>query len=180
MTDIPEYANDRDAEWVVIGRVARPHGLRGELRLIGVDDGMERFSRVSRVLIEPPGGSPVVGRVESYRSTGRVVLLKVSGIEDRDAAETFRNATVSIRREEAPPLDADEYYAYELVGAEVVTTDGRSVGRVVAVQEFPANDALVVKSDAREILIPAVQAVVRKVDVQNRLITIEAVEGLVD
>ena len=165
-------------DWVSIGFVARPHGIRGELKVIGVDDEVVRFREVTAVRLEPMRGEAVEFAVERFRATGREILLKLAGIEDRTQAEQWRSAAVYVRRDETPPLGEDAYYAFELVGLEVYTASGRRLGRVEEIQEFPANDVLVVRDGEKEVLIPAVADFVEEVDLAGGRIRVKDVEGL--
>ncbi|NOZ56856.1 MAG: 16S rRNA processing protein RimM [Calditrichaeota bacterium] len=170
--------SDED-EWVEIGVVARPHGLRGELKVAGVDAEMARFRKVGEVRLET-GDVPVQGAVKSFRANGRVVLLRVAGIETREAAEALRGATVLVRKSELPQLDEGAYYAFELVGCEVFSAAGERVGPVVEVQDFPANDVLVVREGRREVLVPLVEPVIAKIDTEARRIVLKDIEGLLE
>ena len=171
--------HELDDEWVEIGVVARPHGLRGELKVLGVDDEMARFGQVREVQLVGRGGA-VKGRVRRFRSTGRQVLLQVVGVESREDADRLRGATVSVRRSEVPPLEEGAYYAFELVGCEVFTASGERVGVVSEIRDYPANDVLVVRRGGRELLIPLVEPVVAKVDIKGRRIDLKDIEGLLE
>ena len=170
---------EHDDEWVEIGVVAQPHGLRGELKVLGVDDEMARFRRVGEVQLVGRGGA-VKGRVRRFRSTGRQVLLQVVGVESREDADRLRGATVSVRKSEVPALEEGAYYAFELVGCEVFTASGERVGVVSEIRDYPANDVLVVHRGGRELLIPLVEPVVARVDIKGRRIDLKDIEGLLE
>ena len=85
-----------------------------------------------------------------------------------------------IHRDECLELSEDTYYIFELIGLEVITTEGESIGFIEDVYDLPANDVYVVKEKAREILIPAVKEIVKKVDIEKREIVIEPIEGLLE
>ena len=167
-------------EWVTIGRVTKPHGIRGELKVIGVDNDVARFRGISAVVLELPRGERARFPVEQFRTTGREILLKLSGLDTRTEAEKWRSASVLIHIDEVPPLEEDSYYAFDLVGLEVFTTSGRRLGKVEEVQEFPANDVLVVRDGEREILFPAVAELVEEIDLEAGVLRVKEMEGLTE
>ncbi len=163
------------AEWTVaVGKVARPHGIRGALNVIPMTSHVERFGALEWVCVCLASGKRRVHRVTGWRRAGRRVLLTLEGIEDRTAAEKLRGAVLRIKPEMRYPLDEDEYYVDDLIGLAVVTTDGRDLGRVRDVLSLPGNDVYV----AEHALIPAVKQFVRRVDLEKREIVVEPVEGL--
>ncbi len=166
-------------EWVEIGFVARPHGLRGELKVVGVDREMTRFRHVREVRLEARG-RVLEGVVRRFRSNGRIVFLRVSGVETRETAEELRGAVVAVRKSELPELESDAYYAFDLVGCEVFSAAGESVGVVDQVQEYPANDVLVVRNGKREVLVPLVEPVIAAIDPERRRIDLKDIEGLLE
>lgn len=105
--------------------------------------------------------------------------MKLSGVDDRDAAEALRGAELQVRREEAMPLPEGRYYVFELIGCRVEEVDGTEIGRLVDVITTAANDVYVVQSSERgEILIPAVRQVVRSVLPDEGRIVVDLPPGL--
>ena len=101
-------------------------------------------------------------------------------MDSRVAAERLTGAYINIEREECQELPENTYYAFELVGLEVITTDGRRLGVLEEVLEYPANDVYVVMDGPKEYLIPAVAEIIKKVDIKNRVMKIEPMEGLLE
>jgi 16S rRNA processing protein RimM len=137
-----------------VGRVVKPHGVRGEVVVDLVSNRPERRLAAGSVLSWEGGELEVVG---ARPHQGRW-LVTFDGVEDRNAAERLRNATLT-----APPLDDEEdvLWVHELVGAEVVDTAGRNHGRVEAVEANPASDLLVLEDER---LVPLVFVVARRAD----------------
>jgi 16S rRNA processing protein RimM len=136
-------------ELVHVGRVGKPHGLDGSFFVEQASEDEARFAEGARLRVD---GEPA-RVVASKRSGGRPVIRL-----DREAA---RGAELAVPREELPPTEEDEYYEFQLVGLAVEEEGGRALGRVVAVQPGPANDALELDSG---LLLPLVGACVQQVD----------------
>lgn len=165
---------------VTVGRIGRPHGIRGAV-VVGVrtDEPELRFAKGSRLDTDPSGVGPLV--VAATRWHSGELLVRFEGIADRDAAEELRGTWLLVESATLPPPDdPDEFNDTDLVGLSVRTTDGTAIGTVDDVLH-PAQDVLVVKTpDAREIMIPFVKAIVPEVDVRSGYLTIDPPEGLLD
>ena len=167
---------------VSLGRVVGAHGLHGELRVRATADELMNLLSVQSVRLarDEGGARPGEYQVESARQ-GRAgeCRLVLRGVSDRDAAEALRGATVLVRSEDLPKLPPGEFYAYELVGCEVFTADGRSIGTVRSILETGASDVLVIEgADRGEQLVPAVEPLLRQVDLAARRIVIDPPPGL--
>ncbi|MBI2913162.1 MAG: 16S rRNA processing protein RimM [Chloroflexi bacterium] len=158
---------------MAVGRVLAPWGFRGDLK------------------VEPLAGPPdpllpgrsvaVAGRtiaIERLRRRGRFLCLKLSGIDDRQAADTLRGEYLSLTEGDLAPLAEGEYYRFQLIGLSVRSTEGEPLGRVVRVLTTPGNDVFVVEGPLGEVLIPAIEDVVKEVDLDSGTMTVEVVPGL--
>jgi 16S rRNA processing protein RimM len=172
-------------EWVQVGRVARAHGLRGEVRVAVESDNPERFVPGSRLFGRPggPQASWPEGRIElvidSVRGQGGDPIVAFAGVSDRDHAEALKGVVLEIPIAELPEPGEGEYYSFDVEGLEVRTPSGRRVGVVAALLEAPANDILVVATDPQptgeaggEVLLPFVEAAVPEVDVAGGFIVV--------
>jgi len=168
-------ADPAEVRFLVIGRVVAPRGVRGELKVAVETDTPERFLRTSRVFL---GEERRVYTVRAARLHQGHALLRLSGIETRDHAETWRDAYVYISLADAPPLEDGEYYHYQIKGLRVRTTEGEELGRITEVLETGANDVWVVRGRGGEVLIPALKDVVMGVDLAAGLVTVALPEGL--
>ena len=170
--------------YLVIGRVARPWGVRGEVKVEIITDFPDRFSRLRKVYLGPQA---MPFTVEGFRLHKGMALLKLKGCHDRTAIERLRGQLVQIPIEEAVPLEQDEYYEHQIVGLAVWTTGGEHLGTVDEVIPTGSNDVYVVRGQAcpedsrrgREILIPAIEDVVLEIDLAEGRMVVELMEGLI-
>ena len=166
---------------VVVGRVGRAHGLRGELAVdLRTDEPDRRFASGVVVACSSPS-SPTL-TVQRARPHGSRWLVTFAEISDRDAAEALRGAMLSL---EVPPderpADPSEYYDHQLVGLRALTTDGNQVGAVEQLVHLPAQDLLSVRrTDGLEVLVPFVAELVPEVDPTAGTLTIAPLAGLLD
>ena len=166
---------------VVIGEVTRPHGLRGEVRVMPHTDRPERFEGLREcVLWDPATDARAVRRIAGVRRQGKAVLLVLAGCESVEAAMALAGHLVALPRDQALPLPPGHVYPWQLIGCRVVTDDGRPVGELSGIEPSPAHDLWAVRGAGREHLIPAVPEIVVEVDVDARRIVIRPPEGLLE
>jgi len=161
-----------------VGRIVRPHGIRGELKVVSLTGWPEQFNQYRTLYVERPDGNGEWFAVERSRLQGERIILKLSGIDDREKAESFRGSFLKIQKEENSFLPEGTYYVSDLLGLEVCTNEGERIGSLVDVMKMPAQDVYVVDMGGREILIPAVKVFIKKVDIQGGRILIQPIEGL--
>ncbi len=161
--------------YLTIGRVLKPWGVRGELKIEIMTDFPERFASLKTVYL---GEDAKAFPVERARLHGKAALLKLKGIDTEQAAARLRDQLVQVPTEEAVPLPEGKFYLYQLIGLHVKTTQGQDIGEVTDILETGANDVYVVRQGEREVLIPAIEPVVKKVDLANGELIIEPMEGL--
>jgi 16S rRNA processing protein RimM len=165
---------------LILGEILRPHGVRGEVRVRLLTDFPERISKLERVYLgKDPDSIATPYGVESMRRHQEHGLLKLKGIDDRDAADRLRQLLVMIDLAHAVPLEAGEFYLYQLIGVEVRTEAGEVLGTLTEVLETRANDVYVVKSPRYgEILIPALPETIIKTDIPAKQVIVRLPEGL--
>ncbi len=162
---------------VVVGRIGRPHGIRGEVTVEPRTDEVEERFAPGAVLAAGPGTLTVS---RAHWHSGRL-LVSFDGIEDRTAAEGLRGIILEVDRDPAEePEDPDEFYDSALEGCTVVTADGRAIGVVTAVVHLPGQDLLDVCVDDRSVLVPFVEAFVPSIDLVERRITVTPPPGLLE
>jgi 16S rRNA processing protein RimM len=167
-----------ELRYLAIGRIVRAHGLHGELSVTILTEFPERFETTEWVYLGNEfEASPY--RLESYRWHKKNLLLTLSGITDRTQAEQLRGQYVQVPLAEAIPLPEGTYYLYQLLGLQVVTIDGQSLGVVADIIETGANDVYVVEGDGRQILLPAIDDVVRSIDLETGQIVVQVIDGLI-
>jgi 16S rRNA processing protein RimM len=147
---------------LVLGRVVRTHGVRGELKVAPLAR-WEPFRALARLWIGPPGGPARAFAVERGRAAAGAVLLKLSGVDSVEAAATLVGSEVTVPRPDAPAPPAGSFYHYDILGLAVVH-EGRGLGEVAEILETPAHDVYVVRGDAGEWMLPATRAHIRGID----------------
>ncbi|MDY6875151.1 MAG: ribosome maturation factor RimM [Chloroflexota bacterium] len=174
MARIPE------PRYLAVGRVLRPHGVRGELRVGILTDYPERLGQHTCFYLASPDSAEMARcyPVEKLRRHKKILLLKLEGCDDRNAAEELGGQLVQIPIEEAVPLEEGEYYYFQLIGVRVETESGESLGRVVEVLETGANDVYIVRGPRGEVLLPAVEDVVLKLDLEARQMVVHLLPGM--
>lgn len=177
------------SEMIAIGRITRPHGLKGMVRVMPLTDIPGRFRTLKEVVVEKVDGTIVTLTIESV--SGGDSLLKFHGIDSSEQADALRNAFLLVRREDAPPLPEGVFYVFDLIGYDVQTEEGQPIGTLNDVLRYPANDVYVVRlhpgrfkgSSPRpgtgEVLIPAVREFVR-IDPEHRKIIVRGIEELLE
>ncbi len=167
-----------EPRYLAVGRVLRPHGIRGELRVEILTDYPERVEELPRLYV---GEEYRPYPVRSVRFHKGAMLLSLEGCDDRNAAEALRGAVVYVALEDAIPLEDDEYYLFQLEGVEVFTEEGERLGEVVEVLSTPgANDVYVIHGVRGELLIPAIHEVVRSLDLAEGRMIIRPLPGLLE
>ncbi|MCP2262409.1 16S rRNA processing protein RimM [Streptoalloteichus tenebrarius] len=168
---------------VVVGRVAKAHGIRGELVVdVRTDSPEERFAVGSALGAHLRDGTSRTVTVAAARPHAGRLLVRFEGVTGRDAAEAMRGALLTVDTAALPPTeDPDEFYDHELEGLVAELEDGTTVGRVTEVVHGPAGELLVLAApDGREILVPFVGEIVPEVDVAGGRLVLTPPPGLLD
>jgi 16S rRNA processing protein RimM len=173
-------AKTPEPRYLLVGRVSRPHGVRGELRVEIITEYPERLSLHADFYLAHPDSPTAVRcyRVEKVRIHRDVALLKLAGCDNRNTADELRGLLVQIPIEEAAPLEEGEYYFYQIIGVRVETEDGERLGQVVDVIETGANDVYVVRGPRGEVLLPAIEDVVLDLDLETKRMVVHLLAGL--
>ena len=167
---------------VVIGEVTRPHGVRGDVRVILQTDRPERFDGLRECLLwDPVTDARTRARIRSVRRQGDdAVLLSLAGYDTPEAARVLMGRLIALPRAQAVPAPPGHAYPWQLAGCRVELEDGRVVGELRGVEPSPAHDLWVVRGPAREHLIPAVPEIVLEVDLDAKRVVIRPPEGLLE
>lgn len=166
---------------VEVGRVARPCGLEGKIRVKthSGDPSALLQVRTVRLAAARSGGTEGVRdfAVRAARPQGVFAVFSLEGIDSTESAARWSGATVSVPREDLPPPAEGEYYWVDLIGCEAVDGSGKRLGEVAALEEGPAHDWLVIRRDVGDSLLPLVSAFIREVDVRGGRIVVTPPEG---
>jgi 16S rRNA processing protein RimM len=166
--------------YVRIGRIGRPHGLDGALRATLDHSESATLETAERIFLECDG----VRRRYELRAAKKLgrgsIKLTLQGVESCEAAEILYGATIFVAESDLPPTASDEFYDFHAIGCDVVTTDGRQLGKVVEIFGTGANDVMVVHDGTTEVLVPVIADVVKRLDFDAEQIVVDAVPGLLD
>lgn len=176
---MPESSREQP-EYLVLGRVLRPHGVRGELRVSTMTDYPERIADLEQVFLSRSvdGENAKAYPIESARLHQDYVLIKFKNIPDRTAADRLRDLYVLVDMEHAVPLEDDEVYLYELIGLTVKLENGTVIGTLADVLETGANDVYVVTNETHgTILIPAHDETIIKINLDDEEIIVAPPPG---
>jgi 16S rRNA processing protein RimM len=164
---------------VAVGRIVRPQGRRGEVRVEALTDAPERLGDLRECWLVPPAGGER-HEVEVVWFQGRVPVLKLAGSATIADAQALVGRLVTIPRAAVRRLPPDRYYAFDLVGCVVEGPEGTPLGTITEVLTGPEHDYWTVQRDGRAWLLPAVTAIVEHVDLAGRRVTVRPPEGLVE
>lgn len=167
-----------EPRFMTIGRVIKPHGVRGEVRVLPLTDLPKRFEWLESVFVG--NETPRKIDVEGVRFHQDYILLKLAGVSTRDDADALRDHLLQVLEEDAIPLEAGEYFLYQAIGLEVLTVDGEYIGRVREILETGANNVFVIDGAAGEVLIPDIPDVIREVNIASGQLIISPLPGLLD
>jgi 16S rRNA processing protein RimM len=165
---------------VVVGRIGRPHGVRGEVTVeVRTDDPDLRFVPGAVLRTDPADRGPLT--VSGRRWHRDVLLLTLEGIDSREAAEEVRNTELLVDVADLPPLeDPDDFYDHQLVGLAARLADGAALGEVAAVRHEGADLLVIRRPDGGEALVPFVTAIVPTVDLAGGFVVVDPPEGLLE
>jgi 16S rRNA processing protein RimM len=173
--------NEARDEDVVICRIVKARGIRGEVACSIETDFPERFESLEDVTVWMPDGARLALKLEDHWFHKDRVILKFEGYDTMTAAEALVGGRVVISEADALELEADQFYEYDVVGSEVITTDGQRVGCVTRLMRTGGTDLLVVEGDdKREHLVPFADDICTEVDVKAKRITVSPPEGLLE
>ncbi len=161
--------------FITIGQVFGPWGIKGKIRVNVMTDFPEHFNPGETVYID--GKSFTVEETDWSKSNA---LIKIKGVDCVNDAEEFVGKYVEISPIQLHPLSAGQYYHFQIAGLKVVTTGGREIGVISDILTSAANDIYIVKGKDGEILIPATADVIKSIDLDKKVMTIEAVPGLLE
>ena len=163
--------------WVAVGRITRAHGVRGEVSVLPLSDVEERFAPPSRLFVGESQDRPLT--VAASRPNRDRLLVRFEEVPDRTGAEALTGAYLFVPAASSPPLPEGEFWPHQLIGSEVLTDSGRSLGELREVVHTNANDVWVARgADGAESLVPALRDVIVSVDTDARRVVVREIPGL--
>jgi len=168
----------REKNLFPIGRVIKPHGVKGRVKVAyyGVD--LQGLSLYREVFIEDEKGRPEAYKVLEVTPQPPRLILRLKGIEKIEEAESLTGREILVKREALLELEEGEYYWADILGIEVETGEGKRIGKVKEIFPTGANDVYVVEGKRGEILLPATEEVVQSIDIKKRVMKVARKEGL--
>lgn len=164
-------------DYILIGKIAGAHGVKGYLKMISYADSLSVFTPGSPLLFKK-SGKENIHTVKWVKPHKRSVLLCLKGVENRDQAELFAGSELFIEASLLPELEEGTYYWNDLIGLSVFTIDKTYLGRITSILPTGSNDVYVVKHGKDETLIPALESVVIEINLEDRTIQVDLPEGL--
>jgi len=164
---------------VTIGKIVGVHGIKGYVKVHCEAESLSILATGHSVIVRDSKGRNRVAEIVDARPQGRMLLLLLKGVSDRNAAEMLPGSDLLVDKSSLPELEPDTYYWADIVGMSVVSVDGRVLGTVASIMETGSNDVYVVKTpDNGEILIPAIASVVLEIDLNRKLMRVDLPDGL--
>jgi 16S rRNA processing protein RimM len=168
-----------ETEWATIGKVVALFGVRGELKVRLLTDIPNRFAQLDAVHAGPNHTRHLIQKVRPYK--GEMIVLKLEGIDDANAAESLRNQDLQIPLSKLAKLPPDSYYQHDILGLSVFTLEKLELGKIVDILLTGGNDVYVVKAtDGSQVLIPAIKDVIKEIDLIRHTMYIDPLPGLLD
>jgi 16S rRNA processing protein RimM len=167
--------------WFNVGKIVNTHGLQGEIRVISSTDFAENRFKLGNTLFlfMDENKAPIELKIASHRTHKNFELLTFEGYQNINQVEKFKGGVLKIAESQLTPLDENEFYFHEIIGCVVFTVDGEEIGKIREILTPGANDVWVIKGKGgKEILIPYIEQVVKEIDIKNKKILIEPLEGL--
>ena len=169
-----------DNDLLRVGVIANTHGIRGEVKVYPTTDDINRFDELREVVLDT-GKEKVELKVEGVKYFKNMVILKFKGLDSINDVERYKGKDLLVTRENAVPLGENEYYIADLIDMEVFGEDGSRLGVLEDVMQTGANDVYVIRlEDGKELLLPNIDQCVLEVNVEEKMMKVHVLEGLMD
>ncbi|WP_046228056.1 ribosome maturation factor RimM [Paenibacillus dauci] len=170
-------------QWLMVGKIVNTHGIRGELKIYPNTDFPEvRFAVGNKLqMINEETGASQQVEVQTSRLQKNMYVIRFKGFGNINEVEKYKGWVLKVSKNDTVDLEEDEYYFHEIIGCEVITDEGQSLGVIIEILTPGANDVWVVKpAKGKDILIPYIHDVVLDINVEDKKITIHVMEGLLE
>ncbi len=167
-------------EWVTIGRIVAVFGVHGELKVLPQTDIPNRFAHLRALHIGPEHRRYRLTKSRPYRAD--MLIITLAGVETANDAEALIGQALMIPLAELPTLPPDQYYIHDLIGLRAETSGGQTLGAIVDILATGGNDVYVIREaeTGRDVMVPAVKEMVKRVDIAARVVIIDPIPGLFD
>ena len=165
-------------KYLEIGQIVNTFGIKGMVKVKPFTDNIKRFDKLKKVYIENKNGRKEY-EIEELKYHKEMVLIKFKGIENPEDANLLRESYLMVNRADEEPLEEGTYYIVDMIGLEVETEEGEKLGNLVDIFNTGSNDIYVVKNElGKQILLPAIKDVIKKIDMEKRKMTVHLIPGL--
>ena len=166
-------------KYLEIGQIVNTFGIKGFVKVKPFTDDIEQFERLEKIYVKNKNSQKEY-KIQEVKYHKNMVLLKFEGIDNIDDAEKLRNCYLLRNREDDIPLEDDTYYIVDLLGLEVYDDNGILLGTVEDIFNTGSNDIYVVKNElGKQILLPSISDVIKKIDIENKKIIVHLIKGLI-
>lgn len=163
-----------------VGVISNTHGIRGEVKVFPTTDDPNRFKKLKKVILDT-GKEQLNLEISSVKFFKNLVILKFKGFDNINDIERYKGCDLLVTRENAVPLEENEYYIVDLIGCTVVTDEGETLGELVDVMTTGANDVYVVETaEGKEVLLPYTAECILNIDIDKKEIKAHILPGLLD
>ncbi len=170
-------------KYIRVGKIVNTHGIKGDVKILPLTDDINRFEKLHSIYIEDDKNPMKIEKV--WYSKG-FVMLKFKGYDSINDVIKYKDKYIVIDEKDALELPEDSYFIFEIIGLKVFCSDGNELGEIIDVLQPGGNDVYVVKRKdlekgiEKEYLIPAIKNVIKLIDIENRKMIIEPIEGLIE
>lgn len=166
-------------EYFEIGQIVNTFGIKGEVKVNPFTDDLKRFEELKSILVEK-NKQLLEFEIENVRYQKHLVILKLKNIDDMNIAEKYKGCYIKIHRKDARELPEGTYFIADIIGSQVITDDGKVLGKVDDIYNTGSNDIYVVKDDlGKQILLPNIKEVILDIDIEKQVVTVHLLDGLI-
>lgn len=168
-----------DKEYIRVGQIINTHGIKGELKIYPLTDNKKRFKKLKTVYV---GDKKQDLHIEGVKEVKDCVVLKFQEFDNINQVLNYKREYIYIEKDDTVNLPKDHYFIFDLVGCSVQDQDRNYIGRVKDVLTYSSNDVYVIynSEEDREYMIPALKKFVKDIDIENKMITVEPIEGMIE
>ena len=163
-----------------VGVISNTHGIRGEVKVYPTTDNVRRFDDLKEVILDT-GKEQLNLHVTSVKCFKNMVILKFKEFDNINDIIPYKGMDLLVTRENAIPLEEGEYYIADIIGSKVITDEDKILGTLTDVLQTGANDVYVVKTkDGKEVLLPSIEECILDRDIENKIVKVHIMKGLLD
>ena len=163
-----------------VGALTKTHGVRGEVKVFPMTDDVNRFKKLKETILDT-GKEKITLEIESVKFFKQFVILKFKGFDSIESIEKYCGKGIYVTRQNAVKLKKDEYFVADLIDLKVIDENDNSIGKITNVIQTGANDVYeIAMEDGRELLIPAIKECILMVNMEDRIMKIHILDGLLD